>query len=144
MILYIDTSALVKRYLSEAGSAEVLDWIRQARPVSTSLLTRAEMGAAITKAVRMNWLPPEQGQSALQTFRAEWSHFGRLPVQEATVARADELACKHGLRGYDAVHLACALMYAEGLGAPVFLATYDRLLWQAAAIEGLRLLPEQL
>jgi uncharacterized protein len=53
MILYLDTSALVKRYLVEEGTADVVYWIGQARPASTGLITRAEMGAAITKAVRM-------------------------------------------------------------------------------------------
>ena len=55
--------------------------------------------------------------------------------------RADELACRHGMRGYDAIHLACALLYRDGLGEPVTLATYDRLLWQAAQAEGLPVLP---
>jgi predicted nucleic acid-binding protein len=78
MILYLDTSALVKRYLIEDGSPEVQQWISQARPASTSLITRAEMGAAITKAVRMSWISAEQGQYALQWFRSEWEALGRL------------------------------------------------------------------
>jgi predicted nucleic acid-binding protein len=57
------------------------------------------------------------------------------------VLRADELACRHGIRGYDAVHLACALQYRDGLGELVTLATYDRLLWQAAQGEGFPVLP---
>jgi predicted nucleic acid-binding protein len=142
MILYLDTSALVKRYLTEAGSADVKAWISQSQLASTSILTRAEMGAAITKAARMNWITEEQGQHILGMFRAEWEIFGRLPVNEATVQRADVLACKHGLRGYDAVHLASALLYRDGLGENIAMATYDRALWQAVRIEGLELLPD--
>jgi predicted nucleic acid-binding protein len=142
MILYLDTSALVKRYLVEDGTQAVKQWIDQAQMVSTSLIARAEMGAAITKAVRMTWITAEQGQYALQWFRSEWESFGRLPVNEATVLRADEIACRHGLRGYDAVHLACALLYRDGLGSPVSVATYDRLLWQAARAEGFAVLPD--
>jgi predicted nucleic acid-binding protein len=141
MILYLDTSALVKRYLVEEGSTDVARWISQSRPISTSLITRAEMGAAITKAIRMNLINPDQGQYALNWFRTEWETLGRLPIHEATVQRADELACRHGLRGYDAVHLACALLYGEGLGEQVTLATYDRRLWQAGQTEGLIVLP---
>ncbi|MEI6291797.1 MAG: type II toxin-antitoxin system VapC family toxin, partial [Chloroflexota bacterium] len=80
MILYLDTSALIKRYLTEPGSQAVKTWISQSRPASTSLITRAEMGAAITKATRMNWINAEQGQHVLQWFRSEWELFGRLPV----------------------------------------------------------------
>ena len=144
MILYLDTSAMIKRYLTEPGSDDVKAWISQSRPASTSLITRAEMGAAITKATRMNWINAEQGQHALQWFRSEWELFGRLPVNEATVQRADALACLHGLRGFDAVHLACALLYRDGLGESITLATYDRALWQAARIEGLGMLPESM
>ena len=143
MIVYVDTSALVKRYLFETGSIEVNQWIDQAGLVATSLITRAEMGAGITKALRLNWISSEQGQSILQLFRSEWEMLGRIPIHEATVRRADELACTHGLRGYDAVHLACALIYREGLGEPVTLVTYDRLLWQAGKLEGLFLLPAE-
>jgi uncharacterized protein len=56
------------------------------------------------------------------------------------VLRADDLAC-YGLRGFDAIHLACALIYREGLGEAVTLATYDRRLWQAGQSEGLQALP---
>jgi uncharacterized protein len=142
MILYLDTSALVKRYLVEAGSANVAQWINQSRPVSTSLITRAEMGAAITKAVRMNLINPDQGQYALNWFRTEWETLGRLPIHEATVQGADELACRYGLRGYDVVHLACALIYREGLGEQVSLATYNRLLRQAGQAESLGVLAQ--
>ena len=144
MILYLDTSALVKRYLVEAGTAEVIQWIGKARPTSTSLVTRAEMGAAITKAVRMTWISAEQGQYALEWFRSEWETLGRLPVSEATVSRADELACMHGLRGFDSIHLACALIYRDSLREAVTLATYDRVLWQASKAESLLVLPATL
>jgi predicted nucleic acid-binding protein len=92
----------------------------------------------------MNWINADQGQHILQLFRVEWEIFGRLPVNEATVQRADALACQHGLHGYDAVHLACALLYRDGLGESITLASYDRALWQAARTEGLGLLPESL
>ena len=144
MILYLDTSALIKRYMIEPGSEDVKAWMRQSRLASTSIITRAEMGAAISKATRMNWINMEQGQQALQWFRSEWEMFGRLPVNEATVQRADGLACLYGLRGYDAVHLACVLLYRDGLGESIRLATYDRALWQAGRMEGLGLLPDSL
>lgn len=144
MILYLDTSALVKRYLAEPGAQEVTEWVGQARLVGTSLITRAEMGAAITKAVRMGWISPEEGQSGLQRFRSEWELLARLPISEITVQRADELACRYGLRGFDSVHLACAVLFREGLGEPVILATFDRPLWQAAQSEGLLVLPDNM
>ena len=144
MILYLDSSALVKRYVVEAGSKEVNRWISDAYPVVSGLLARAEVAAAICRATRLGWIGEEEGLRALKLFRAEWETIGRLPVHEATVRRADELACRHNLRGYDAIHLACALLCQDGLGLPLTLATYDRQLWQAGTEEGLALRPESL
>jgi predicted nucleic acid-binding protein len=69
---------------------------------------------------------------------------GRFPVNEATCRRADSFACQYGLRGYDALHLASALLYRDGLGESITLATYDRALWNAAQAEGLLMLPDSL
>jgi len=55
MILYLDTSALLKRYVAEPGSKDVISLIDLADAVGSSLLTRVEMASALTKAVRMNW-----------------------------------------------------------------------------------------
>ena len=63
---------------------------------------------------------------------------------EATVARASAVAWSQGLRGYDAVHLACALMWQESLGDGVTLATYDRELWRGAGAGGLVPWPERM
>jgi len=60
------------------------------------------------------------------------------------VARADSLAWEYGLRGYDAVHLASALLWQEALGEPVTLATFDKPLWEAAQQAGMGVWPEDL
>jgi len=54
-----------------------------------------------------------------------------LPITENTVARGDFLAVEHNLRGYDATHLACTLIWQETLGMPVTLASFDGQLIEA-------------
>lgn len=68
----------------------------------------------------------------------------RVPITEALVFRAETLAWDHGLRGYDAIHLAAALMWRDALGRDVVLATFDRQLWEAAPEAGLQAWPERL
>ncbi|HEX6384610.1 MAG TPA: hypothetical protein VF177_08075 [Anaerolineae bacterium] len=65
-------------------------------------------------------------------------------MTETLVARADTLAWELGLRGYDAVHLASALLWHEGMDQAVVLATFDRHLWKAAGQRGLITFPEDL
>ena len=144
MILYLDASALVKRYVAELGSAEVSDAISQAEVTGTALLSRAEVEAALAKAVRVNALTQEEAWASLQVFRNEWPDLVRVQVTEMVVARAGAFAWDHGLRGYDAVHLAAASGWQDALGERVTLATFDRHLWTVAESVGLEAYPADL
>ena len=141
MILYLDASALVKRYVAEPGSAAVESLIGGAQAVGTGVLSRAEVAAALAKAAGAGLVTRESAAKALQAFNADWEHMIRLQVSEPLVARAASLAWEHGLRGYDAVHLATALVWREMLGGPVSVATYDRQLWRSAQASGLSVWP---
>ena len=144
MSVYIDASALVKRYVTEPGSKEVMALTDAAPAVATSLVSRAEVAAALARAVRIRVLEAETGRRAQRRFSREWPDLVRVPVTEALVAWAETLAWQHGLRGYDAVQLAAALMWRESIGQDVVLATFDRQLWEAALGEGLEAWPKQL
>jgi hypothetical protein len=61
----------------------------------------------------------------------------RVQATEVLLARADELAWELGLRGYDAVHLASALLWQDGMGERVMVGTFDRALWEAAEGRGM-------
>lgn len=141
MILYLDASALVKRYIQERYSEQVNAWIDVAEMIVTGLITRVEVSVAIARAGRMNFISSEGALEALRQFRMEWESFQRLPITENTVIRGDFLAYEHDLRGYDATHLACALIWQETLGAPVTLASFDGQLIRAAREVGIAYLP---
>jgi predicted nucleic acid-binding protein len=137
MIVYLDASALVKRYVAEAGSDEVIELIGGAEALGTAVIGRAEVAAALAKAVRVRLLTRNAAMAALKAFTADWRDLIRLQLTEALAARAAALAWEHGLRGYDAVHLATALFWHETLGHPVVVATFDRQLWLGAKASGL-------
>jgi predicted nucleic acid-binding protein len=141
MNLYLDTSALIKRYVNETGSTEVREWIGSADDKATTLITRAEMSAAINRMLRLRHLSQDDCNVALDEFRADWLDYHRLPVTEPLVDRADAMACEHNLRGYDAIHLAAALTWQELLDLPVTVVTYDRELAEAARASGMVVLP---
>ena len=124
MILYLDASALVKRYVTEPGSLEVAEAINRAEMAGTALVSRAEVAAALAKAARVGTLTQEEALASLRAFRAEWPHAVRVQVTEMVVAQADTLAWEHGLRGYDAIHLAAAAFWQDALGQPVTMATF--------------------
>ena len=132
MILYLDASALVKRYVTESGSKEVGEAIVSADLVGTAIISRAEVAAALAKAVRVGALKYRGARASLQAFRKEWLDLIRIQITESVISRADELAWEHNLRGYDAVHLASASLWQETMGEQVTMATFDQTLWKAA------------
>ena len=144
MILYADSSALAKRYVSEPGSREVEALLRGAEVVGTGLITRAELSAAVASLVRTRSLERTEGEAILRVFRRHWSELTAIQLTEAVVAEADNLAWDQGLRGYDAVHLASAMSWQRGLDRDVMLATFDVDLWQAGQSLGLQVWPEGL
>jgi uncharacterized protein len=144
MILYLDASALVKRYVFEPGTDKILRKIGEAKAVGTATISRAEIAAALVKAARLGLLSREDALLAHQTFRQEWPDFIRLPVNEPLFDRAAGLAWDQGLRGYDAVQLAAAISWQEALQTTVSFATFDRQLWTASNRTGLTALPEDL
>ena len=143
MIAYFDASALVKRHVDERGSRETLEFAARAEVVATSLVSRAEVAAALAKAVRAKLLEEDEAREAQRAFAAQWADIARIPVTEALVSRAETLAWEYGLRGYDAVQLASAVLFQESLGTAVRLATFDRQLWNAAQGAGFQPWPEK-
>jgi len=142
VIVYLDASALVKRYVAESGSAEVGDLINEAAAVGTTIMSRVEVTAVLAKAARMKLLA-RRDAAALRIFNSEWEALVRLQMTEVVVSRAASLAWEHDLRGYDAAHVASAF-WQDMLGEPVTVASYDHQLWDAANTTGLVAWPERL
>lgn len=142
MIVYLDASALVKRYVEEPGSRDVEELIATATLLGTAVVTMAEVAAALGRAARRGILERRQAESCLRAFRLDWERLNRFLITDPVAALAAELAWEHGLRGYDAIHLACALGWQRLLAAPVVVATYDRELATAAGRCGLKVWPE--
>jgi uncharacterized protein len=144
MIAYLDSSALVKLYTQESGSDETLAFVDRADVRGTGLIARAEVAATFAKAVRLKALTRDEARTALEVFRRQWPNLFHVDVNETVVMQADSLAWTYGLRGYDAVHLASALLWQQSISSPVTLATFDRQLWDAAQLAGLEVWPEVL
>jgi len=144
LIIYLDTSALLKQYINEQGAEQVKQLIGQAAGIGSATVTHAEMASAMSRIVRNGMLSPEEGQKAWEEFLRDWPSVAKQKISTQLVERAASLAWKYRLRGYDAIHLAAAQAWQEALAAPVTLATFDRELWQAARGAGVEAWPEGL
>ena len=144
-MLYMDSSALVKRYVEEEESPAVVARIDSAPIVGTALITRVEVPAALKKAVRTGDMDPDEAEEAHRVFLEDWPDLTRIRVTDALAARAGDLAWQHDLRAYDAVQLAAALTWRderEDAEDKIIFACYDMDLRGAAMVENLEIWPE--
>jgi predicted nucleic acid-binding protein len=143
VIAYLDASALVKRYIVERWSRETIALTGESEMTATSIVSRAEVVAALARAARTGVVTQELARNARRLFTGDWPDLVRIPMTEALVERAEGLAWEHGLRGYDSVQLASALTWQESVAAEIVLATFDQQLWDAAKRAGLKAWPAE-
>lgn len=138
MILYLDPSAWIKRWIQEEGS----DLVRAAmadpgyQAIACSNLGRVEMLATFARAwKRRKRISKAKAERGRNEFLALWNRVVDVGFSPEVQARAEDLASRLALRGYDAVHLASALHLIAG-GASVTLLTFDAEMRAACKAEG--------
>ncbi len=136
MILFLDTSALVKIYIAEPGSERMREAVAREDPKAASVLAFAEIHAALARRRREELLREAELEQIRLVFAEDWERLNQMPVGEAVLRRVPELCDRHPLRGADAVHLASAMLLQEE-GIEILFACSDRALLAAATAEGL-------
>lgn len=113
MILYLDTSALVKLYAEEEDREAVFEAVDSSEMVATSTVAYAEARAALARRLREGQMDEEEHRRVVERLDREWRTYERLAVSNLVAYRAGEVAERHALRGFDAVHLASAARFQE-------------------------------
>jgi predicted nucleic acid-binding protein len=140
---FVDSSALVKRYVQEVGTSWVrnLTHRRTGHEIYLARITAVEVTAAVARRRRGGTLSSRKASSILGRFRKHLA--GRYTVLEITpglLAEAMKLANSHELRAYDAVQLASAIELNKqwlDAGLSAVLVSADQELNAAATAEGL-------
>jgi uncharacterized protein len=137
MILFCDTSALVKLYIVEEGRDALKAQLNSAEAVAVCRIAWAEAHAALSRRARevpQDALVIEQAKAALA---ADWPHFIVLEIDQPLVERAGEYADTFALRGYDSIQLAAAYEAGRISRLPIFFACFDTRLNKAAKLLGM-------
>ncbi|MGH9267892.1 MAG: type II toxin-antitoxin system VapC family toxin, partial [Acidimicrobiales bacterium] len=99
---------MVPLLVAEAGSARAaILWDEADRAVSIRLVY-PEGRAALAQAQRLGRLTVRQLRAAVRELGARYQELDLVELDDVLARRAGHLAELHGLRGYDAVHLAAA------------------------------------
>lgn len=136
MILFLDTSALVKLYLAEPGSERMRGAATEGHPVAASHLAFAEIHATFARRGREELLLASELEQLRRRFAGDWEELTQVPIGAEVLALVPGLCERHPLRGGDALQLASALLLVQE-GLAVTFACSDRRLLDAAAAEGL-------
>ena len=137
MIYFLDTSALVKRYIEESGSAEVRRLFRRRVEIAVARITEGEVYAALARASRQNEISSEERDRAFVLLATDMGIARVVEIRRTVIEMVRELVIRWPLRAYDALQLACALrLRASGSAVDFWCA--DRELVRAARGEGLR------
>ena len=136
MILYCDSSALIKFYIDEEDSDFMRHLLEKAEAIATVRITWAEIHAALSRRARDNPLDAKLLDKARRLFVKEWHKYIVIDVSQDVVELAGEYADTFALKGYDSVQLAAAVYSARLSGESFRFACFDSRLKKAAAVLG--------
>lgn len=136
MILFCDTSALMKLYIIEADSKALRERLAEAEAVAVCRVAWAEAHAALSRRARE--VPEDAAviEQAKVALAQDWPHFVVMDVNQALVELAGEYADAFALRGYDSIQLAAAFEAGRIAMSPVCFACFDARLNKAAKMLG--------
>ena len=143
-IYFIDSSALVKRYVNEASSTWILGLFVPTlnNEIFIAAITSVKIVAAITRAERGIRISASDALAVRAQFKNELQiEYQVIEITEGIIMAGMMLAETYGLRGYDAIQLAAGctvntLCSSSGL-APIVFVSADNELNVAASNEGL-------
>lgn len=127
-MIFLDTSALIKRYVAEVGSDLVVRYMHGDPDWAASMLARTETRVTLCQR-GPEGMPGSPDQRRLAE---DWDRFTAVPIDEECLAVAESIGCRQGLRTLDAIHLAAA----QRLPSVTFL-SFDRRQLDAARALGL-------
>jgi len=136
-VIYLDTSALVKRFVNEKGSELVQSLVQGTNAVATAKIAYVEIYAGLNRKLRERNLSRANYALACRQFEGDWHAYVRVELIDDILLLARDLTQRYPLKGYDAVHLASALQLKSALDEEVRFAAADKNLLKAGQAEAL-------
>jgi predicted nucleic acid-binding protein len=141
MILFCDTSALIKLLIDEPESDQMQQASSDAEAIAVCRITWAEAMAAMARRQREDPMSGNNIDRARGRLIQNWNDLTIVEVSQNLVETAGLFADGFALRGYDSVQLAAAHELRKSTDQTLTFASYDRRLRQAAQLLQLEVLP---
>ncbi len=135
MNVYLDTSAVIRLYHREAGSDELVTFLRRHATdliITVADITRTEFHSAFLRRVRTGEIALEPVYRVFEVFDHDCNMFHMISVDDTVKRMAvmllDHIAPRQGLRTLDAFQLAAALFCHQFLQVDTFVTSDHRFL----------------
>jgi uncharacterized protein len=132
MIYYLDSSALVKRYAAESGSAKVAALIEGDHRIAVSWLAIPETLSSVARRAKDGSMHAEELAAIRNQLNQDIQRFLIVEVSGAPVDGIETLIARHALRGADSIHLSTALWLGKATKTPIIFVASDNELLNAA------------
>jgi len=137
LILFCDTSALIKLYLREDSSDLMMALAAAASAIAVCRIAWAETMAALARRVRESPADAQPIEAVRKRLCLDWPDYAIVEVTQPLVELAGDYADIFALRGYDSVQLAAARILEEAAGEELQFACFDARLEKAAKVLGM-------
>ena len=137
MIVYLDTSSLVKLYVEEIDSEKINNFANKAAVISTSKIAYAEARSAFAKKQKEGGFPTSVLRRIVEDFNKDWESYFLIEITDGLIRFAGDIAEKYILRGFDSIHLASAVNLRNKINSAIYFSSHDTRLNQAAEKEGI-------
>jgi predicted nucleic acid-binding protein len=137
LILFFDTSALVKLYIDEPGSAEVAALADEAASLGACRIAWIEFMSALARRTREQPGVADGIAQARRRFVEDWARLLVIEVTQPLAELAGDYAEAFALRAYDSVQLAAVQTLHLELPGEVRFACFDGRLLKAARVLGI-------
>lgn len=141
--MYIDSSALVKRYLRESGSDRAQAIVADADVIATSKLAYPELLSAFMRKHREGEIKKRTLRTILEMLDRDWESILVIEFHDELLPIIRPLITQHALKGADSIHLASAIWLARASKVSVTFVASDMNLLEAARLEDLPVINPQ-
>jgi len=123
-LAYFDTSALVKNYIQEAGSARVRELLGTYELVS-SAIAPIELQSAVRRRYRQGEMTSRHHKAILLRVKQDRDFWQLVEPVPQVLTKAEEIVVAYNVRTLDALHLASAIDIQDAMGIPLPFITAD-------------------
>jgi len=110
MVIFIDTSSLIKRYVSETGSDIIDSLFNDENEICISPVTVIEMRSALGRKLRDGSIDSETYQKAIDLWSEEYISFIKISFDDSLVIKAIKEVEDRGVKTLDSIQIGSALL----------------------------------